>query len=76
MERIVLSPILQFIRNLELFLWINDQIDAQLHYIKRFNYNPLHVSSNTVLIRRANCIDTAFDLLMMSKVLLETYRGL
>jgi len=48
-----------------------------------YYYNPLHVSSNSVLIIRSYCINTAsdtvliqFDLLMMSTVLLETCRGL
>jgi len=77
MERTVLSPIFQFIRNFELFLWVNEQLDSQLHCTKRFYYNPLHVSSNKLLIIwRSNCIDNEFDLLMMSTVLLETYRGL
>jgi hypothetical protein len=55
------------------------------------HYNPRHVSSNTLLIlRRSDCIVTASgivtlckrlysaqsDLLRMSIVLLETYRGL
>jgi hypothetical protein len=39
----------------------NEQLDAQLLYIIRFYYyNPLHVSSKSVLIiRRSNCINTA-----------------
>ena len=42
-------------------LWVNDQLDAQLRYIIIFYYyNPLHVSSNTVLIIRGlNYINTA-----------------
>ena len=34
MEKILISFIIQFIRNLELFLWVNDQLDAQLRYMK------------------------------------------
>jgi hypothetical protein len=43
-------------------LSVKDQLDAQLRYIIRFfyYYDPLHVSSNSVLIiRRSNCINTA-----------------
>jgi len=41
-------------------LWVNDQLDAQLRYIDVYYYNPLHVSSITVLIiRRSHCINTA-----------------
>jgi len=32
------------------YLWVNDQLDAQLRYITVYYYNPLHVSSNSVLI--------------------------
>jgi len=40
--------------------WVNDQFDAQLRYIIVYYYNPLHVSSNSVLIiRRYVCINTA-----------------
>ena len=41
-------------------VWVNDQLDAQLHYKIRFYcYNPLRVSSKSVLIiRRSNCIIT------------------
>ena len=46
-------------------LWVNDQLDAQLRYIKRFYYNPLHVWSNTLLIiRRSNCINTASGIVL------------
>ena len=43
---------------------VNDQIDAQLRCIKHY-CNPLHVSSNTVLIiRRPNCINTASGIVL------------
>jgi len=41
--------------------WVSDQLDAQLRHIKRFfyYYDPLQVSSNSVLIIRwSNCINT------------------
>ena len=42
------------------WLWINDQPDAQLHYTYVSHYNPQHASSKSVLIiRRSNCINTA-----------------
>jgi len=41
-------------------LWVNEQLDAQLRYVILYYYNPLHVSSNCVLIiRRSNCVNTA-----------------
>jgi len=47
-------------------LWVNDQLYAQLRYIIRLFYNnPLHVSSNSVLIiRRSNCINTTSGIVL------------
>ena len=46
-------------------LWVNDQLDAQLRCIKVYYCNPVHVSSNTVLIiRRSNCINTASGIVL------------
>ena len=47
------------------WLWVNDQLDAQLRYIIVYYYNPLHVSSNSVrIIRRSNCINTVSGIVL------------
>jgi len=44
----------------------NDQLDAQ--FFKYIYYNPLHVSSNILLIfRGSNCINTASAIVTLSK---------
>jgi len=44
----------------------NDQLDAQ--FFKYIYYNPLHVSSNILLIlRKSNCINTASGIVTLSK---------
>ena len=52
-------PRITFLSHVNTF-WVNDQLDAQLRHIKVYYFNPLHVSSNSVLIiRRSNCFNTA-----------------
>jgi len=52
--------------HLSMITLANDQLDAQI--FKYIYYNPVHVSSNILLIlRRSSCINTASGIVTLSK---------